>query len=186
MKKVVKKVSLAMALVTGVTLSAPAIAQVDVHAAGTSSCTTVAEYLQIPNFKATASVGEEYTFPTHVGFGNVNTDDVAITLKDPRGTNVAIVNNKFTPSIQGTYVATYAVMDGTTVVASADFDIQVTGVSTDVKLLLPSNGEKFIPSKVATEKTVLIVETIKCAKANINVILTSLSKFKGIFKKVFK
>ena len=151
MKKIIKNVSLAMALVAGATLATPAIAQVNVHAASVPSCDVVAEYLQIQNFKATANVGEEYEFSTYALLNSASAGQVSITVKDPYGADVEVVANKFTPQKQGKYVATYTVTNGTET-ASADFEITVKGVSKDITLSLPENSAKILPTKVATTK----------------------------------
>ncbi|MBO5310397.1 MAG: hypothetical protein J6A98_04285 [Clostridia bacterium] len=177
MKKIIKNVSLAMALVAGATLATPAIAQVNVHAASTPSCDVVANYLQIQNFKATANVGEEYEFTTHdvlvPGVGTAAADTVKITLKNPYGAEVELdADNKFTPTIQGKYVATYEVSNGTET-ATADFEINVKGVSKDITLSLPANSAKIIPAKVATEtngnptRIELPTAILKDAKGNV-------------------
>ena len=150
MKKIIKNVSLAMALVAGASLATPAIAQVDVHAASVPSCDVVANYLQIQNFKATANVGEEYTFSTHALLGSANAGTVEIMVKDPYGQHVDLNGDKFTPTVQGKYVATYTVTNGGETV-SADFEIAVKGVSKDITISLPENSAKIIPTKVATK-----------------------------------
>ena len=164
MKKIIKNVSLAMALVAGASLATPAIAQVNVHAASVPSCDVVAEYLQIQNFKATANVGEEYTFSTHALLGTAAAGTVEITVKNPYGAEVQLeAGNKFTPTVQGKYVATYTVTNGAETV-SADFEITVKGVSKDITISLPENSAKIIPTKVAT-KTGTAATTIELPTA---------------------
>ena len=62
MKKIVKKMSLALALVTCTTMTFAVAPKIDVMAAGTSSCNVQTNYLQIPGFKNKGNVGDEYKF----------------------------------------------------------------------------------------------------------------------------
>ena len=143
-KKMVKNLSLAMALVTCTTMSIPAIAQVGVFAA-TPSCGVVTNYLQMPNFKNSGSVDTEYVFEEFTMQNQ--SGDVEVSVKDPYGKEVPLDKSgdtpKFTPDIAGTYVATFTVNG-----VGTNFEIEIEGLAKDYTLSLPSNSSKILPAKV--------------------------------------
>lgn len=143
-KKMVKNLSLAMALVSCTTMSIPAIAQVGVFAA-TPSCQETLRYLQMPNFVSTGTVGTEYKFAEFALQGQAGT--VEVSVKNPYGIEEVLdttgTTPTFTPSVAGTYIATFKV--GT---IETDFEIEVKGISETYSVSLPTNTEKIVPTKV--------------------------------------
>lgn len=169
MKKIVKKMSLALALVTCTTMTFAVAPKIDVMAAGTSSCNIQTEYLQIPGFKNKGNVGAEYKFAKFNLFNDAQLGSVALTVKDPYGRVIdgfdakAITNTDeptFTPAISGTYVATYAVT-ANGITTKTDFNIEIAYVSADVTLSLPANSAEIVPSKVSPTKSDGSATTIK-------------------------
>ena len=169
MKKIVKKMSLALALVTCTTMTFAVAPKIDVMAAGTSSCTVQTNYLQIPGFKNKGNVGDEYKFAKFDLFDTAVSGTVALTVKDPYGRVLEGFDAKaiaasdeptFTPSMSGTYVATYAVT-ANGIATKTDFDIEISYVSADVSLSLPANSADIVPSKVSTKKADGTATTIK-------------------------
>ena len=180
MKKIVKKMSLALALVSCATMTFTVAPKIDVMAAGTSSCSVQTNYLQIPGFKNKGNVGAVYTFADINLFEDLiatgaNTT-VKLTVKDPYGRVVPNFNDitvnpdattplTFTPDISGTYVASYAVTSNG-ITTTTDFEIEISYVSADVSLSLPENTEFIVPSKVSTTKSDgTTAETIKFPNA---------------------
>lgn len=143
-KKMVKNLSLAMALVSCTTMSIPAIAQVGVFAA-TPSCQETLRYLQMPNFVSTGTVGTEYKFAEFALQGQTGT--VEVSVKNPYGIEEVLdttgTTPTFTPSVAGTYIATFKV--GT---IETDFEIEVKGISETYTISLPTNAEKIVPTQV--------------------------------------
>ena len=169
MKKIVKKMSLALALVTCTTMTFAVAPKIDVMAAGTSSCNVQTNYLQIPGFKNKGNVGDEYKFAKFSLFETATSGTVALTVKDPYGRVVDDFDAKaiaasdeptFTPDMSGTYVATYAVT-ANGITTKTDFNIEISYVTADVTLSLPANSANIVPSKVSTKKADGNATTIK-------------------------
>ena len=141
MKNIFKKLSVVMALIVCGGIFMPAMAKLQVSAAPiTYGYTAVVDYIQVPNFKSTATLKQEYTVAQAT---DTASGTVTYKVYDPFGTEVSVTDHKFVPNYTGTYKVSYS-LNGTT----TDFKVQVTAENQGYSIEFPVNNQNIVPTTI--------------------------------------
>ena len=140
MKKTLKKVSFVAVFVMCIALALPVFTPLTkIYAEPTSSFVTAVEEIKIENFQDTAKKGEVYQIAT----GTVAGGNATVTVKNPYGVDVSVVDNAFVPDIAGNYTITYT-YNG----VSTDLKVKVEGVTQGTQITFDENSKYIIPSVI--------------------------------------
>ena len=140
MKKTLKKVSFVAVFVMCIALALPVFTPLTkIYAEPTSSFVTAVEEIKIENFQDTAKKGEVYQIAT----GTVAGGNATVTVKNPYGVDVSVVDNAFVPDIAGNYTITYT-YNG----VSTDLKVKVEGVTQGTQIAFDENSKYIIPSVI--------------------------------------
>ncbi len=144
-------VPLILASVTATTFGATA--QFSVKADYDATTALSGDLIKISGFKGEGEVGTEITLPTAVV--STATATVKVTVLDPRGKEVTVTNNKFTPTLKGYYTVKYAAQVENQMDTVTD-ELKIFVKGNDYAISLPTNSEYIVPATVKTNTEILI------------------------------
>ncbi len=143
-------VPLILASVSATTFGA--YAQFSVKAEYTESTNLSGDLISISGLQGEGKVGEVINLPEAVvtGGGQAN-----ITVTDPRGKEVSLSGNSFTPTLKGYYTVKYtASKEGYMDTVTEELKILVSG--NEYAISLPTNSQYVIPATVKTNQEIKI------------------------------